>query len=112
MRISSKRGFAMPEPIPPKPEEIPDIAVKTPTSVDTLDCANTATPRIVESPLAAGGAIDAYQLIQLVGQGGMGEVWLAEQKNPVRRRVALKLIKAGMDTREVTARFAVERQAL
>ena len=42
----------------------------------------------------------------------MGEVWLAEQKHPVRRRVALKLIKAGMDTREVVARFESERQAL
>jgi hypothetical protein len=44
--------------------------------------------------------------------GGMGEVWLAEQKQPVRRRVALKLVKAGMDTREVIARFESERQAL
>jgi non-specific serine/threonine protein kinase/serine/threonine-protein kinase len=42
----------------------------------------------------------------------MGEVWLAEQKEPVRRRVAIKLIKAGMDTREVVARFEAERQAL
>ena len=42
----------------------------------------------------------------------MGEVWLAEQKQPVRRRVAIKLIKAGMDTREVVARFESERQAL
>ena len=47
-----------------------------------------------------------------VGHGGMGEVWLAEQKQPVRRRVAIKLIKAGMDTREVVARFESERQAL
>ena len=42
----------------------------------------------------------------------MGEVWLAEQRHPVRRRVAIKLIKLGMDTREVTARFESERQAL
>src|SRR5438552_1811824 len=48
----------------------------------------------------------------MIGEGGMGEVWLAEQKEPVRRRVALKLIKAGMDTREVVARFESERQAL
>ena len=53
-----------------------------------------------------------YRLIQKIGQGGMGEVWLAEQSKPVRRRVALKLIKAGMDTREVVARFESERQAL
>jgi serine/threonine protein kinase len=59
-----------------------------------------------------GTVIDSYQLLQLIGEGGMGEVWLAEQKEPVRRRVAIKLIKAGMDTREVVARFESERQAL
>lgn len=59
-----------------------------------------------------GDTIGSYRLLQLIGQGGMGEVWLAEQKAPVRRRVALKLIKAGMDSREVVARFESERQAL
>ena len=61
---------------------------------------------------SASVAIGPYQLLHLIGQGGMGEVWLAEQKQPVHRRVALKLIKAGMDTREVVARFESERQAL
>jgi eukaryotic-like serine/threonine-protein kinase len=56
--------------------------------------------------------IGPYQLLQMVGEGGMGEVWLAEQKHPVRRRVALKLVKAGMDTRQVVARFQSERQAI
>src|ERR1017187_2751426 len=60
----------------------------------------------------AKGLIGPYQLLQAIGSGGMGEVWLAEQINPVRRRVALKLIKAGMDTGEVVARFQSERQAL
>jgi serine/threonine protein kinase len=60
----------------------------------------------------AGAVIGPYHLLQLLGHGGMGEVWLAEQKQPVRRRVAIKLIKAGMDTREVVARFESERQAL
>jgi eukaryotic-like serine/threonine-protein kinase len=59
-----------------------------------------------------GAVIGRYRLLQKIGEGGMGEVWLAEQKEPVRRRVAVKLIKAGMNTREVIARFESERQAL
>ena len=59
-----------------------------------------------------GSFVGPYHLLELIGEGGMGEVWLAEQKRPVRRRVAIKLIKAGMDTREVVARFQTERQAL
>jgi len=61
---------------------------------------------------ASGAAIGPYRLLEPIGQGGMGEVWLADQKHPVRRRVAIKLIKAGMDTSEVVARFESERQAL
>jgi len=61
---------------------------------------------------AAGTVVGRYHLLQKIGEGGMGEVWLAEQKEPVRRRVALKLIKAGMSSREVIARFESERQAL
>jgi eukaryotic-like serine/threonine-protein kinase len=53
-----------------------------------------------------------YKLLEEIGQGGMGTVWAAEQSIPVRRRVALKLIKAGMDSRSVLARFEAERQAL
>jgi serine/threonine protein kinase/tetratricopeptide (TPR) repeat protein len=56
--------------------------------------------------------IGPYRLLHLVGEGGMGEVWLAEQTHPVRRQVALKVIKAGMDTAQVVARFEAERQAL
>src|SRR3974390_1193294 len=66
----------------------------------------------VSERVSRGTVIDSYQLLELIGEGGMGEVWLAEQKEPVRRRVAVKLIKAGMDTREVVARFESERQAL
>ena len=61
---------------------------------------------------ASSGQIGPYRLLQRVGEGGMGEVWLAEQREPVRRQVAIKVIKAGMDTREVIARFEAERQAL
>jgi len=56
--------------------------------------------------------IGPYRLLQCVGEGGMGEVWLAEQTHPVRRQVALKVIKAGMDTAQVVTRFEAERQAL
>jgi len=59
-----------------------------------------------------GAVIGVYQLLQQVGEGGMGEVWLAEQTRPLRRQVALKIIKAGMDSAHVIARFEAERQAL
>lgn len=59
-----------------------------------------------------GYVIGPYKLLQQIGEGGMGSVWMAEQHEPVRRRVALKVIKAGMDNRQVLARFEAERQAL
>jgi tetratricopeptide (TPR) repeat protein/tRNA A-37 threonylcarbamoyl transferase component Bud32 len=61
---------------------------------------------------AQGVRIGRYRLLQKIGEGGFGSVYLAEQEEPVRRRVALKVIKAGMDTRRVVARFEAERQAL
>jgi serine/threonine protein kinase len=61
---------------------------------------------------APGSRIGPYKLLQLIGEGGFGSVFLAEQERPVRRRVALKIIKLGMDTRAVVARFEQERQAL
>jgi len=66
----------------------------------------------VGGPGSAAGQIGPYRLLQMLGEGGMGQVWLAEQKSPIHRRVALKLIKAGMDTKAVVARFESERQAL
>jgi serine/threonine protein kinase len=60
----------------------------------------------------AGTVIDGYKLLQQIGVGGMGVVYLAEQEKPVQRRVALKLIKPGLDSTEVIARFEAERQAL
>jgi serine/threonine protein kinase len=70
------------------------------------------TPTTEGAEGTAAGQIGPYRLLQLLGEGGMGEVWLAEQKKPMQRTVALKLIKAGMDTRAVVARFESERQAL
>jgi len=70
-----------------------------PTTVDTLD-------------FAVGTHIGRYKLLQKIGEGGWGVVYMAEQEEPVRRRLALKIIKLGMDTRSVIARFEAERQAL
>jgi non-specific serine/threonine protein kinase/serine/threonine-protein kinase len=61
---------------------------------------------------APGAVVGPYHLVEKLGHGGMGEVWLADQHSPVRRRVAVKLIRAGMDSRDVIARFESERQAL
>ena len=59
-----------------------------------------------------GTVIGPYKLLEQIGEGGMGVVYMAEQTQPVRRKVALKIIKPGMDTRQVIARFEAERQAL
>ncbi len=59
-----------------------------------------------------GSQIGPYKLRELLGEGGMGTVYVAEQEQPVRRKVALKLIKSGMDSRQIVARFEAERQAL
>ena len=59
-----------------------------------------------------GTVIGPYKLLEQIGEGGMGTVWMAQQTEPVKRLVAVKLIKAGMDSRQVIARFEAERQAL
>jgi hypothetical protein len=61
---------------------------------------------------AVGQTLGRYKLLERIGEGGCGVVYVAEQSEPVRRRVALKVIKLGMDTRQVVARFEAERQAL
>ena len=73
----------------------------------TLDA--TRDEPIAECP---GTVIGPYKLLQQIGEGGFGVVFMAEQQEPVRRKVALKVIKLGMDTRQVIARFEAERQAL
>ena len=69
---------------------------------------------IAEFPVEQAPAqmIGRYKLLERIGEGGFGEVWMAEQREPVKRRVALKIIKLGMDSRQVVARFEAERQAL
>src|SRR5262249_18882388 len=61
---------------------------------------------------APGTVIGSYKLIEQIGEGGFGVVFMAEQQEPIRRKVALKVIKPGMDSRQVIARFEAERQAL
>jgi len=72
----------------------------------------TAPPPGSTSSEQVGSSIGPYKLLQKIGEGGCGVVYVAEQEKPVRRRVALKVIKLGMDTRSVIARFEAERQAL
>ena len=76
---------------------------------DPAVAATMAMQKVTEQP---GSRIGRYKLLQQIGEGGFGVVYMAEQEKPVRRKVALKIIKPGMDTREVIARFEAERQAL
>jgi eukaryotic-like serine/threonine-protein kinase len=92
--------------------------------VEALLCGHDAANSFLKQPLAtraasfalpeenAGQRIGRYKLLEKIGEGGCGVVWMAEQSEPVRRRVALKVIKLGMDTKEVIARFEAERQAV
>src|SRR5262249_21293643 len=76
--------------------------------------AEAARPANAEEPLTErpGTVIGPYKLLEQIGEGGFGIVFMAEQQHPVRRKVALKVLKPGMDTRQVVARFEAERQAL
>jgi WD40 repeat protein len=77
-----------------------------------LDAPTRSMSRRAAPEAGRGRCIGSYRLLQKLGEGGMGEVWLAEQTSPVRRRVAMKLIRRGMDSAQVVARFEAERQAL
>src|SRR5262245_33228816 len=82
----------------------PFLESRAPVLAGTVD-----EPRVTEGP---GTVIGPYKLLEQIGEGGMGTVWMAQQTEPVKRLVAVKLIKAGMDSRQVIARFEAERQAL
>jgi serine/threonine protein kinase/Tfp pilus assembly protein PilF len=92
--------------------------LERPAAVVAATDAYTPSPED-EAPAAApaatetvGTTIGPYKLIQAIGEGGMGAVWMAQQTEPVKRLVAVKVIKPGMDSKQVLARFAAERQAL
>jgi hypothetical protein len=91
--------------------------------IEALLCASQKTGNILDLPGNAattdwsaaerpGMHIGPYKLLEPIGEGGMGAVFMAEQSEPIQRRVALKVIKEGMDSRQVLARFEAERQAL
>ncbi len=84
--------------------------------VEVAATANLEPPAVPTPEVAAaeapGTVIGPYKLLAVIGEGGMGTVYLADQAEPIRRRVALKLIKPGMDSKQVLARFEAERQAL
>ncbi len=73
---------------------------------------NDSTTQTINTAAPGDDEFGRYQIIRSIGEGGMGTVYLAEQREPIRRRVALKVVKLGMDTGQVLARFAKERQAL
>ncbi|HTA29819.1 MAG TPA: serine/threonine-protein kinase, partial [Candidatus Cybelea sp.] len=87
--------------------------VARPASAEGAMAGSGGTVRLHGTPAdKAGDRIGRYKLLQQIGEGGCGVVYMAEQEEPVRRRVALKVIKLGMDTKSVIARFEAERQAL
>src|SRR5579863_2869181 len=89
-------------------------AVSMPDSRQQVATIKVSGETLAMGPLTekAGDRIGRYKLLQPIGEGGCGAVYMAEQEEPVRRRVALKVIKLGMDTKQVIARFEAERQAL
>jgi WD40 repeat protein/serine/threonine protein kinase len=89
--------------------EEPASGAQRPRLTAERDAASSPSSSLAEKP---GDWVGRYKLLQQIGEGGCGVVYMAEQEEPVRRRVALKVIKLGMDTRAVIARFEAERQAL
>jgi WD40 repeat protein/serine/threonine protein kinase len=86
------------------PAPLPGITASAPSS--------GSSPTARAEPEPVGATVGPYKLLERIGDGGMGVVYMADQLRPVRRRVALKIIKPGMDSRQVIARFEAERQAL
>ena len=94
---------------PDPPEPTPNLPASLAGAPTVMQGEATLMAPIREGP---GTKIGPYKLLQLIGEGGFGSVFMAQQEQPVQRRVALKIIKLGMDTHQVVARFEQERQAL
>jgi serine/threonine protein kinase len=92
-----------------KDKKSPTTGEDTPAKKINAPNPTASLGRFAEQP---GSQIDRYKLLSILGEGGMGIVYLAEQKHPIRRQVALKVIKPGMDSKRVIARFEAERQTL
>src|SRR5205085_1457708 len=127
LRAHDEAGSFLERPAFPAPATTPDLGGGGQASTgpyrpgstppeQPFDERETVPPRAPGDGVPAGDGPGArlgpYRLIEEVGHGGMGAVYLAEQEEPVRRRVALKIIKPGMDSGQVVARFEAERQAL
>jgi serine/threonine protein kinase/Flp pilus assembly protein TadD len=92
--------------------EVPVLAAPAAPAAPTTPHVQTPAARAGPSVESIGASIGPYRLLERIGEGGMGVVWLAEQQEPVRRRVALKVIRAGLNNAQLIARFEAERQAL
>lgn len=97
-QLSAKLGYAASQ--PETPDEQPATVINVKDAIEEY------------IDIQPGDDIGPYHILKILGEGGMGSVFLAEQREPVNRRVALKLVKLGMDTKEVVHRFESERQAL
>ena len=93
----------------PTSDALPSLAESATLDAPSSGAVAATSAALREGP---GTRIGPYRLLQLIGEGGFGSVFMAQQEQPVSRKVALKIIKLGMDTRQVIARFEAERQAL
>jgi serine/threonine protein kinase len=91
---------------------MPEPIAQDPTAQPTIDSPPIGGVSSTRPPHKDPDQIGPFRILERIGEGGMGVVYKAEQRTPVRRIVALKVIKLGMDTKEVLARFEAERQAL
>jgi serine/threonine protein kinase/predicted Zn-dependent protease len=113
LKALAAAGSFMQEPVPASPQER-GLRIEDGGSPTDAAAPSVFDPRssILASSERPGAVIGPYKLLQQIGEGGMGTVFMAEQTQPVQRKVALKILKPGMDSRQVIGRFEAERQAL